>query len=88
MSFKSANTYNYAYKEFTIFIRPTAFLKYEDPGWRPDRATPAEWGYRIDQIPGKLGIAGGSGYENSKAAEVAAQNEIDSWVNLNQAKTT
>ena len=66
--------YNYPYKGFTVFIRATEFAKYGDPDWKPDKATPKSWGYRIDQIPGKLGI-----YESADVAETAAEERIESW---------
>lgn len=71
--------YSYLYNGFTIFIRPTGFANYGEPNWRADEATPTEWGYRIDQIPGKLGIAGGDGYASVDVAENAAEERIDSW---------
>ena len=70
---------NYSYKGFTVFIRPSEFLKYGEQGWRPDKATPKSWGYRIDQIPGKCGISRGDGYESQEAAQVSAKERIDSW---------
>lgn len=69
----------YPYKGFTIFISPSGFLKHGEPGWRPDRATPTGWGYRIDQIPGKLGIARGEDYDSPETAQTAAEERIDSW---------
>ena len=71
--------HSYTYKGFTIFIRPTSFAQYGDRIWRADRATPTGWGYRIDRIPGKLGISKGDDYASKELAETAAEERIDSW---------
>lgn len=72
-------THNYPYKGFTIFVRPTSFAQYGDPDWHPARATPRTWGYRIDQIPGRCGIARGDDYDSKETAETAAEERIESW---------
>lgn len=71
--------YNYPYKGFVIFIRPTEFAKFGDRNWQPDKATPVSWGYRIDKMPGKLGISKGDDYESKEIAEAAAEERIESW---------
>ncbi|HEY9879510.1 MAG TPA: hypothetical protein V6D29_13725 [Leptolyngbyaceae cyanobacterium] len=68
---------NYRYKDFVIFIRPTAHARYGDPNWRADRSTPTGWGYRIDQMPGKVGIARDDDHNSPEEAKAAAEKYID-----------
>ncbi len=69
----------YRYKGFAVFVSPSRFAKYGDANWRPDRATPTGWGYRIDIMPGKVGISRGYDYSDKETAEAAAEERIDSW---------
>lgn len=70
---------HYKYKGFAVFISPSAVAKYGDPQWRADRSTPLGWGYRIDMMPGKVGISRGEDYATQEDAETAAEERIGSW---------
>jgi hypothetical protein len=66
------------YSGYKIFIQPDTFAPFGHPQWRADKATPLEWRYRIDMMPGRCGVARGDGFPSGEEAERGAKQWIDS----------
>jgi len=63
--------------KLTAFICVSQYAPYGHPLWRADKSTPLEWCYRIDRIPGRVGVVRQGGFATEAEASIAAQKQIE-----------